>query len=83
MYSNAAFYNVLRGNPFTAYGETLVVQIQTVGVVALIWRYKEDPRIGKGKMGLALAAFMVYLILVFQGENYFSLFASAIIHILK
>ena len=23
LYSNAAFYNILRGNPFTAYGETV------------------------------------------------------------
>ena len=72
MSSNAAFYHVLRGNPFTAYGETLVMVVQTMIVVGLIWWWKEEPgRIGKGEMGLALGLYLGYLFVVFRGEiNY-------------
>lgn len=65
MYSNAAFYNILRGNPFTAYGETFTVLLQTMIVVNLIWFYGE-----KSNISLALAGYCAYLFLVFQGEFY-------------
>lgn len=39
MYSNAAFYNLRRGNPFTAYGEVFMVMLQTILVVIMIWMY--------------------------------------------
>ena len=69
LYGNAAFYNILRGNPFTAYGETFMVGLQTLIVVVLIWIYNE-PKIEKRDMAIALAGFSVYLFVVFQGEVY-------------
>lgn len=71
MYSNAAFYNILRGNPFTAYGETFVVQLQTMIIVGLIWLWKDDPKVGGDKIGAVLGAFMLYLFVVFKGEDAF------------
>jgi len=64
MYSNAAFYSALRGNPFTAYGETALITIQTVGVILLMWKFKKDPEISTRERILATVAFMVYVALV-------------------
>lgn len=64
LYSNAAFYNILRGNPFTAYGETFTVLLQTMVVVGAIWYY--EPKIGMSNMAIALATYLVYLFVVFQ-----------------
>lgn len=64
MYANSAFYNLLRGNPFTAYGETFSIMLQTMIVVTLIWLY--DPKNGRGTVAKALAVFSVYLFVVFQ-----------------
>ena len=66
MYSNAAFYNILRGNPFTAYGETFMVLLQQMIVVSLIWLY--EPKLGKSNVALAVMGYAVYLFVVFQGE---------------
>ncbi|KAL7540932.1 hypothetical protein ACHAXR_012625 [Thalassiosira sp. AJA248-18] len=66
MYSNAAFYNILRGNPFTAYGETFMVLLQTMMVLIMIWYY--DPKIGTSNKALALVAYAGYLFVVFH-EN--------------
>ena len=70
MYSNAAFYNILRGNPFTAYGETFSVLLQTMIVLTLVWSY--DPKIGRTNVALALVAYATYLFVVFQGEIFFN-----------
>jgi hypothetical protein len=66
LYSNAAFYNILRGNPFTAYGETFSVLLQTMVVISLIWAY--EPKIGKADIVAAVAAYCTYLFGVFQGK---------------
>lgn len=63
MYSNAAFYNLRRGNPFTAYGEVFMVMLQTVMVVIMIWMYGEDTR--RSTVAVVCAAYVVYLIVVF------------------
>ena len=70
LYSNAAFYNILRGNPFTAYGETCLVLLQTLVVIGLIWVY--ESKIGKANIAVALAAYCAYLVAVFQGKNFLS-----------
>lgn len=67
LYSNAAFYNILRGNPFTAYGETFLVLLQTMVVISLIWAY--EPKIGKANIVAALFAYCIYLFVVFQGKS--------------
>lgn len=65
MYSNSGWYNVLRGNPFTAYGETMIVLVQTLAIVGLIWRFR-DPVVGVGHVAMAVAGYAVYLYIVFQ-----------------
>lgn len=67
MYSNAAFYNLRRGNPFTAYGETFMVMIQTLIVVVMIWMYGEK-KVGIGDVVVVLGGYIVYLFVVFYGE---------------
>lgn len=64
LYSNAAFYNILRGNPFTAYGETFMVLLQTMIVVASMWIF--EPKLRGASMVLALLTYGVYLFVVFQ-----------------
>ena len=70
MYSNAAFYNILKGHPFTTYGETFMVLIQTFLVVNLIWYF--DSKIVAGNKVLALAVYCLYLFVVFQGMLIFN-----------
>jgi hypothetical protein len=81
LYSNAAFYNVLRDNPFSAYGETLTVLLQTMIVVLLLWYYESLRKEGENNSGLilplmmrkdvlfALLAYCVYLYVVFYGKQ--------------
>ncbi|KAL7521857.1 hypothetical protein ACHAWX_006545, partial [Stephanocyclus meneghinianus] len=68
LYSNAAFYNLLGGNPFTAYGETMVLVIQTIVIVLLIFWFRRDgsDTIGLQQMGLVLGGYLVYLFVVFR-----------------
>ena len=70
MYSNAAFYNYLRGNPFTAYGETMMLVLQTCVIVGLIfWFRRGGPdKIGPDKMVLAVTGYFLYLFVVFRGK---------------
>jgi mannose-P-dolichol utilization defect protein 1 len=65
MYSNAAFYCVRLGHPFTAYGETLLITIQTVFVVILMWKYKVEPTVTMKERLIATSMFAVYLSVVF------------------
>jgi hypothetical protein len=67
LYSNAAYYNLLRGNPFTAYGETFMVMIQTFIVVIMIWIYKE-PRVKMGDVVVPLLVYGLYVYVVFRGK---------------
>ena len=64
MYGNSAFYSVLKGNPFTAYGETLILTFQSMAVCVLCWIYAV-PRINIPQRLLAIFAFGVYLYVVF------------------
>lgn len=70
MYSNAAFYNLLRGNAFTAYGETMMLVFQTLIIVALVFWFRRTggDKIGVGQMGFALGGYLVYLFVVFRGK---------------
>ena len=65
MYSNAAIYNILRGNPFTAYGETFSVLMQQMIVVSLVWIYS-IPQMRKKDIILAVMGYCVYLFGVLQ-----------------
>ena len=68
LYSNAAFYNVLGGNPFSAYGETFTVLLQTMVVAILFWIYDENDR-GRRDAAFASTAYCAYLYGVFYGER--------------
>lgn len=80
LYSNAAFYNVLRDNPFSAYGETLTVLLQTMIVVLLLLYYESSRKEEENNSGLlmmmmrkdvifALLAYCAYLYVVFYGKE--------------
>lgn len=64
MYANSAFYSVLQGNPFTTYGETLILTFQSIFVCILCWVYTV-PKIGFVHKIMAVVAFGVYLAVVF------------------
>lgn len=64
MYSNAAFYSMLRGNPFTAYGETALIAAQTLIVILLMWKYKTDPVISTKERIIATSLLCVYISVV-------------------
>ncbi len=66
MYANAAFYSYLQGNPFAAYGETLLITIQTVGVILLMWQYKVEPKVSAKERMIVTALFAVYVSVVFS-----------------
>ena len=65
MYCNSAFYGILRANPFTAYGENLVVALQAVIMATLIWKYRE-PAVTMPQRLLATGVFATYCFVVFQ-----------------
>jgi hypothetical protein len=81
LYSNAAFYNVLHDNPFSAYGETLTVLLQTMIVVLLLWYYESSRKVDENNDSsclrmmmrkdviVALLAYCVYLYVVFYGKQ--------------
>eukprot|EP00560_Eucampia_antarctica_P009855 CAMPEP_0197824332 /NCGR_PEP_ID=MMETSP1437-20131217/1591_1 /TAXON_ID=49252 ORGANISM="Eucampia antarctica, Strain CCMP1452" /NCGR_SAMPLE_ID=MMETSP1437 /ASSEMBLY_ACC=CAM_ASM_001096 /LENGTH=221 /DNA_ID=CAMNT_0043423915 /DNA_START=140 /DNA_END=805 /DNA_ORIENTATION=- len=78
MYANSAFYSMLRKNPFTAYGETVIVLVQAMGVCMLLWKFKDDPTIPVQQRLIAIAAFALYVFCVFtvlQPEHYYLLMA--------
>lgn len=60
MYANSAFYSVLQGNPFTAYGETLILTFQSIVVCLLCWVYTV-PKIGILHKIVATVVFALYL----------------------
>jgi len=64
MYANAAFYSVLKGNPFTTYGENLILTFQSVLVCILCWNYA-IPKISIMQRLSATVVFGIYLFLVF------------------
>ena len=61
VYCNAALYGLLRGNPFTAYGETLIVTVQVFFVCTLLWKYQ---KISKSEICVSLLIFVAYLFVV-------------------
>lgn len=65
MYSNAAFYGILRGNPFTSWGENGIVTLQTLGVVFILWKYKTDPAIPFSQRVVAIIVYAIYAFSVF------------------
>jgi hypothetical protein len=69
VYSNAAYYNLLRGNPFTAYGEVFMVLMQNFIVVLLIWIYREPKIRIVADVILPLVGYLIYLFVVFHGEK--------------
>lgn len=71
MYSNAALYNLRKGHPFSSYGETFMVMMQTWIVVIMIWMYgerrKKSAALGR-HVGIVCGVYLIYLFVVFYGE---------------
>jgi len=65
MYANAASYSLLRGNPFTAWGENGILTVQCLLLAVLLWYYKDDPKISMVQRSVAAAGFGLYLFIVF------------------
>lgn len=65
LYSNSAFYGILRGNPFTSWGENGIVLIQTMLLVFMLWKYKVDPVISASQRIFAILVYIMYSTLVF------------------
>jgi len=63
MYSNAAFYSMLKHNPFTSWGENAVLAVQTVLIAFLMWHYY-IPKIGYVHRISAAATFTLYITFV-------------------
>jgi len=64
MYSNSAFYSILKKNPFTAWGENGVLTIQTLFICTLMWKYQENPKVGMVERGIAILVYLLYLTIV-------------------
>lgn len=61
MYSNSMLYGLLRGNPFTAYGENAIVALQTMVLVVMLWRFKSDPYISITQRTIAAMFYVCYI----------------------
>jgi mannose-P-dolichol utilization defect protein 1 len=77
MYGNAAFYSVLKKNPFTAYGESLILTFQSMAICVLCWIYAK-PKVGLFQRLLAILGFCIYLFVVFFAltEDYYYMILS-------
>lgn len=78
MYSNSAFYGILRKNPFTAWGENGVVALQSIGVCFLLWKYM-DPKLSMQDRIIAAAGYSGYLFfvtMILPSEKYYFLQAA-------
>lgn len=57
LFATSVIYHILKRNPIRAYGESVVVLVQTMIMVALLWRYggtdNDDAVLGKGEGGSA------------------------------
>ena len=65
MYSNSALYSILRGFPFTLYGETVIKLFQSMIVCVLSWIYSET-KISVFNCLTVIVIYFVYLFGVFS-----------------
>lgn len=81
MYCNAALYGLLRGNPFTAYGETMIVAFQVSLIITLVWKFQ---KVGMNEIIMAMLVFCAYLFFVGSiiPEDYYFLLLSVNLPIL-
>jgi hypothetical protein len=78
MYSNSALYSILKKNPFTAWGENGILTLQTLFICALMWNYKEKPKVKIVEIVIAILGYLSYLVIVFYvlPPIYYSLLMS-------
>eukprot|EP00957_Ditylum_brightwellii_P034242 2596659-Ditylum_brightwellii.AAC.1 len=79
MYWNSAFYGILRGNPFTAYGENFAVAIQSLVITVMLWQFQKDPAFTMQQKATATTIFAGYVIFVLNAlpeEYYYTLVAA-------
>lgn len=66
MYSNGAYYGILRGIPFTAWGENGIMTFQSLCIALLLWKYKDDPPFTAKQKLKSFFAYLFYLFVVFR-----------------
>merc|ERR1712232_1094222 len=64
MYSNSLFYSYLKKQPFTAWGETCVLVLNTMGIAVLIWKHQTKPIVGPVHKAMAVVALIAYVVFV-------------------
>lgn len=45
LFATSVMYHVLKGNPFRAYGESVIVLFQTLMMVGLLWTFGTEERV--------------------------------------
>jgi mannose-P-dolichol utilization defect 1 len=83
VYTNAAFYGMLSGYPFTAYGENLALFTQSFVIINLMWAYASPP-FSYTKRGMALMIFILYGAFLFTTlpQTYYYLLMTSIMPVL-
>ena len=62
MYTITACYNTHIGTPFSVYGESLFLLMQSLVIISLVWEYRPDiSKQEKILVGVGLSSFVLYL----------------------
>merc|ERR1712157_366071 len=65
LYSNAAFYGIIRNIPFTAWGENGIMTIQSILICILYWKLSTTSTISLQHKAMSILLYMFYIIIVF------------------
>ena len=76
VYANGSFYGLLEGHPFTAFGENVALLIQTLLIVALVWRYSKVSAMEKGLVALFATCYVLGVNYVLPSHLHSLLMAS-------
>jgi len=64
VYANCAAYGILERHPVSAYGENVSLLVQSIAIVALLWRHTDDPAVASTERLSVLAFAGAYLVTV-------------------
>lgn len=76
MYANSAFYGFLSGHPFTAYGETGALLIQTIVIALILWQLSAVSMKEKATVGLAASIYIFLVTTLLPADLYYLLITS-------
>jgi mannose-P-dolichol utilization defect 1 len=68
--ANGAFYGILEGHPFTAFGENCAIVIQTAIIVLLIWQFSRVQSSEKSMLAVLAALYCVVIMVLPKDLNY-------------